>query len=55
MIKTQISKGMYVGMLLLDVQKAFDSISLEIIYKNCMLWVLTPPGFDLTLVNANNM
>ena len=37
-IKTEISKGNYVGMLLLDVQKAFDSVNHEILCskRECM-------------------
>ena len=38
-IKQQTAKGLYTGMLLLDVQKAFDSVNHSILCKkNCMLW-----------------
>ena len=40
-IKTQTSKGLYTRMLMLDLQKAFDTVDHDIYAINKKLWVLS--------------
>ena len=50
-IKTEISKGKYVGMLLLDVQKAFDCVNHEILLKKLKAIGIDPTWFSSYLSN----
>ena len=44
----EISKGKYVGMVLMDLQKAFDMVDHDILLKNLKLW-------DLIIINGLNL
>ena len=50
-IKNEISKGKYVGMLLLDVQKAFDCVNHEILLKKLKAIGIDPTWFSSYLSN----
>ena len=51
LIKSEISKGNYVGMLLLDVQKAFDCVNHEILLKKLKAIGIDPTWFTSYLSN----
>ena len=50
-IKARIAKGFYVGMLLLDVQKAFDCVNHEILLKKLNALGIDPTWFSSYLSN----
>ena len=54
-IRSEISNGNYVGMLLLDVQKAFDSVSHTILCKKLELMGVNPGWFKSYLSNRQQL
>ena len=54
-VKTEISKGNYVGKLLLDVQKAFDSVNHEILCSKLECMGINPSWFRSYLSNRQQL
>ena len=54
-VKTEISKGNYVGMLLLDVQKAFDRVNHEILCSKLECMGINPSWFISYLSNRQKL
>ena len=40
LISNALSKGNFVGAILVDLQKAFDTVNHEILFKNVVIWEL---------------
>ena len=53
-IGNALSKGKFVGMVILDVQKAFDSVDHSMLCEKIRLIGLDPEWFYLVFTIANN-